>query len=121
LELCKIDEVLNQIKEKFNEYVSNFTKLGKWWHKDKEIDIVALNDQTKEILFAECKWSDKINPEEICKDLIENKIPYVNWYNDERKEYIAIFAKSFKKKIEEFEGRKVFCIDLKDLEKIIKA
>ena len=97
-----------------------FTKLGKWWHKDKEIDIVALNEQTKEILFAECKWSDKINPEEICKDLIENKIPYVNWYNDERKEYIAIFAKSFKKKIEEFEGRKVFCWDLKDLKVHLK-
>ena len=33
-----------------------FTRIGRWWHKDNEIDIVALNDETKEILFAECKW-----------------------------------------------------------------
>jgi AAA+ ATPase superfamily predicted ATPase len=22
-----------------------FTKLGRWWHKDKEIDLVALNEE----------------------------------------------------------------------------
>ena len=98
-----------------------FTKLGKWWYKDKEIDIIALNDQTKEILFCECKWSDNVDAEKITKDLIENKIPHVNWHNEERKEYIAIFAKSFKRKIEEFEGRRVYCWDLSDLERVINA
>lgn len=31
----------------------NFTKLGRWWHKDKEIDIVALNDNTRDVFFFE--------------------------------------------------------------------
>jgi AAA+ ATPase superfamily predicted ATPase len=35
-----------------------FTKLGRWWHRDKEIDLVALNEETKEIAFFEVKWSD---------------------------------------------------------------
>ncbi len=84
-----------------------------------EIDIVALNDQTKEILFCECKWQDKVNAKKICKELVE-KVQYVQWHNDKRKEYLAVFAKSFSKRIDEFEGRKVLCYDLKDLEKFIK-
>ena len=97
----------------------SFTKIGKWWHKDKEIDIVALNDYTKEILFAECKWKDNVNPKKIIKDLIE-KSQYVEWHNEGRKEYFAIFAKSFKEKIEEYDGYKVYCYDLRDLEKVLK-
>ncbi len=112
------DLIETLFKEKFLE-IFPFTKIGKWWYKDKEIDIVALNEHTKEILFAECKWSDNVDAEKICKELIK-KSKYVQWYNDERKEYFAIFAKSFKKKIDEFEGRKVHCFNLKDLERIIR-
>ena len=90
----------------------------KWWHKDKEIDIIALNENTKEILFCECKWKDNVNPRKIIKDLVE-KSQYVDWNNNERKEYFAIFAKSFTEKITEFEGHKVYCYDLRDLEKIM--
>jgi len=44
----------------------------------------------------------------------------VQWYNKERKESFAIFAKSFGKRINEFEGKKVYCFDLKDLERSLK-
>jgi len=123
-------------KEKFNTYLGEvfeevckeflietrffpFTKIGKWWHKDKEIDIVALNEKTKEVLFAECKWKDRVNASKIAKELAE-KAEQVQWHNRERKESFAIFAKSFSKKIEKFEGRKVYCFDLGKIEKIIK-
>jgi len=33
-----------------------FTKIGRWWHKDEEIDLVALNEQEKKALFVEVKW-----------------------------------------------------------------
>ena len=131
-----VDEVLNRIKRGFELHVSHvfkkvcqellfhispidFTNIGKWWHKDKEIDIIAMNEQTKEILFAECKWKDRVNAEKVCKELVE-KSGYVNWHNKKRKEYLTIFAKSFSRRIDEFEGRKVLCYDLKDLEKFIK-
>ena len=93
-----------------------FNKIGKWWYKDKEIDIVATNGQTKQILFAECKWKDKVNAEKILVEL-KNKATYVKWNNNERKEYYAIFAKSFSKKVKD---KNIFCYDLKDLEKIMK-
>ncbi len=97
-----------------------FTKLGRWWYRDKEIDLLALNDQTKEILFAECKWQDRLNPKPVLEKLLENS-QHVDWNKENRKETFALFAKSFSRKISEFEGRRVFCFDLKGLERILKG
>lgn len=33
-----------------------FSAIGRWWHRETEIDCVALNDTTGEIVFCECKW-----------------------------------------------------------------
>jgi len=102
-----------------------FMLVGKQWGRipkakeSYEIDIVALNESTKEILFAECKWQNNVNANKIVKDLA-NKAKYVDWHNDERKEYFAIFAKSFKEKIYEHKGMKVFCYDLRDLENLLE-
>ncbi len=35
-----------------------FTKLGRWWRRGEEIDIVALDEGSKKALFVEVKWSD---------------------------------------------------------------
>lgn len=106
------------IRENFRLFFNNF-EFGKWWHKDREIDIVALNEKTKEILFAECKWQSKVNAEKIVKALSE-KAKFVQWNSEKREESFAVFAKSFSKKIENYEGKKVFCFDLKDIENILK-
>ena len=105
-----------------------FTKIGRQWGKFRgeegkntyELDLVALNEKTNEILFVECKWQDKINAEEIVKELAE-KSNYINWNNQNRKESFAVFAKSFNRKISEFKGKKVYCFDLKDVEKSLNT
>lgn len=126
----KVEELIENVKKDMNLYFSlifekickeflfykqkiSFNKVGRWWYKDKEIDIVILNEKTKEILFAECKWQDKVNAEKILYELKE-KVRFVDWNNEKRKEYYAIFAKSFKKKIKE---QNVMLFDLKDLER----
>jgi len=136
LEKGEVNEVLNEIKNQISNYIGykfenfikeifsllniiKFTEIGKWWHKDKEIDIIALNKKTKKILFAECKWKNKINAEKIIEELNE-KASYVDWQNNKRKEYFAIFAKSFKKKITSYESKKVYCFDLKDIGEVLK-
>ncbi len=110
----------NMIRENLLKIFPNFEKIFKYYGKTEkssfDIDIVAINEHTKEILFCECKWKDKVNPKQICKELVE-KSAYVNWYNNNRKEYFVIFAKSFKEKISEFEGYKVWCFDLKEIYK----
>lgn len=93
-----------------------FTKLGRWWHKDKEIDLIGLNKQTREILFCECKWQNKVNPEKILENLKE-KTEFVDWNKGKRREYYCIIAKSFSKKTKK-DG--VFLFDLKDLENVLR-
>lgn len=34
-------------------------KIGRWWDREEEIDIVALNEERKEILFGEVKWTKR--------------------------------------------------------------
>ncbi len=92
-----------------------FNKIGTWWQKDKEIDLVALNEKTKEILYAECKWKKNVHAEKILVEL-KNKAQYVDWLNQERKEHFAVFAKSFSDR-----SKECSCIDLNDLEKILIA
>ncbi len=112
------------VKENILKIFNNFERKMKYYgifreHVERkvfDIDVLALNEKTKEILFAECKWKDKVNAEKVCKELVE-KSCYVEWNNRDRKESLAVFAKSFSKRIDEFEGRKVYCFDLTDIER----
>ncbi|VVB88181.1 ATPase domain predominantly from Archaea [uncultured archaeon] len=92
------------------------TKTGTWWHKEQEIDIIALNDTTKEVLFCECKWQSEVNAKKIFAELKE-KAKSVQWNNGSRKEYYAIFAKSFMGITEEPD---LMLFDLNDFEKAMK-
>lgn len=100
-------------------------RVGKWWghhreegnRKEIEIDIMAVNDKTNKILFAECKWQEKVNPESILNSL-RKKVKFVQWKKEKRKEYYVIFAKSFKNK--KSLGKDIFLFDLKDIEKTFK-
>lgn len=129
IELGLEKEVFEKIMTDFNAYVGKcfedicmemlvssrrfpLTKIGRWWHKDKEIDIVGLNDETKEILFAECKWQENVDALKVIKELKEKAV-HVEWNNGTRREYYAVFAKSFKERISE-EG--VVLFDLKEME-----
>ncbi|ASJ05047.1 ATP-binding protein [Thermococcus barossii] len=35
-----------------------FTKIGRWWHRGEEIDLLALNEREKKALFVEVKWKE---------------------------------------------------------------
>ncbi len=90
--------------------------VGSWWHKDKEIDLVAKNDTTKEVIFGECKWKENIDAYQLLSELKE-KSKSISWNNSNRKECFVLFAKSFKDKIKE---DNVYLFDLKSLGKHIR-
>ena len=90
-----------------------FNKIGRWWHKDKEIDIVALNERLKEILFVECKWKNNVDAEHVLADM-KKKAEHVKWFNHTRREHFAVFSKSFSRRSE-----KCLCIDLDDLKRTL--
>ena len=129
--------VAQNIKPRFNQYVGRhfetivqeilevlnerellpfrFTRVGKWWHKEEEIDVVALNEKIKSAIFCECKWSDNVNATKIIRKLRE-KAGFVPVESE--KEYYMIFAKSFRKRTDEED---VILYDLEDMERLLMA
>jgi hypothetical protein len=91
----------------------SYTKTGKWWYQDNEIDLVAIDEKKAEVLFAECKWQDNVDAKAVLGKLKEKTL-LVRWRNDKRTEKYAVFAKSFKDKRRL--GDDVFLFDLNDLE-----
>jgi len=134
LEANRNEEVLGLIKQDFPLYCGqmfeilvkelimqkhildefSFSRIGRWWHKDKEIDIVGMNEETGEIVFVECKWKNvsKGGAEQILSDL-EDKSTFVRWNNDARNEYFGIVAKKVAGK-EELRQRGYLVFDLDD-------
>jgi len=82
------------------------SKLYWWGHyrdgkkrKELEIDAVALNENTKEILFVECKWKDlSLRQADKILDDLKKKSHYVDWNNENRTEYFGITGIHFKSK-----------------------
>jgi AAA+ ATPase superfamily predicted ATPase len=70
----------------------HFNKLGRWWDKNTEIDLVGLNEETNSILFVETKWNNKPIGMDILHSL-KQKASHVQWGSNERKEYFALVAR----------------------------
>ena len=104
-----------------------FGKIGKQWGKFRgeagkntyEIDLAALNESTKEILFCECKWQKQKVDVDVLEELVE-KAKFVDWYGEERKEYFAVVSrKGFTKKAMGLAREKGFLLfSLKDFDNV---
>jgi AAA+ ATPase superfamily predicted ATPase len=113
IEIGNTDYVIALMKDSFEHHVSTvyedvckalcrklmsdglirYTTIGKWWSKSEEIDIVALDEDTKTAYFVECKWSNKKIGTDIYENLLR-KARLVDWFNDARKERYLLFSKS---------------------------
>ena len=99
-----------------------FERIGRQWGKipgkqkgvnTYEIDVVALNEDSKDIMFVECKWQTLTanNTRRIFDDLKE-KSKNVHLNNEKRQEYFAVVAKKIESKIKlRDEGMIVFDMD----------
>jgi len=68
-------------------------KLGSWWSKRTEIDVVGLNNSTHDIVFGECKWSSSPVGLDVLKGLY-NKAHQVPWHHDDRQEWFVLASRS---------------------------
>ena len=82
-----------EIVRKHQKEIFPFSRVGRWWEGNEEIDLVALNENTNEILFGEAKWSHKQVGTNIYEEL-KQKTKRVHWGKGGRKEYFALFSKS---------------------------
>ncbi len=86
------------------EYI-HFSAIGRWWAKNKEIDLVALDEERKVIWGGECKWSRKKVGTDVYRDLVR-KVQLVEWHRHERKERFILFSRSgFTREMEELADR----------------
>ncbi len=112
LEMGRTEEVVERIRKEFPAHISlvyehvareilwkhrknifPFDSVGRWWHKNEEIDIVAINRELNSILFGEVKWSTKPVGTDVYEDL-KHKARMVEWGKAGRKEFFCLFSKS---------------------------
>lgn len=90
--------------------------IGPWWDRAEEIDLVALESRSHQIMFCEVKWTGKMLGPEVVQRLKE-KAEKVRWHDRKRKEhYVIISRKGFTpacSRVMEVEG--VLGLTLKDL------
>ena len=113
IEVGQEQEVLRRIKRNFSVFVSfaykrvakeilekpprdfslRFTKVGRYWDRQEEIDVVAINEEEKEALFAEVRWQKNPMDLSVLRELIR-KAEVVEWEKGQRKEHFALFSRS---------------------------
>lgn len=115
LELELTAPVLQNIKNHFSQFVAlafenicldllaewnrqkklpfEIEKWGRWWDSHQEIDLVAYNTNSHEILFGECKWTQKPVGMDVLQNL-KQKVSAVNWFLKDRKEYFILLSKN---------------------------
>lgn len=72
---------------------TKYSRVGRWWTHDAEIDVVALDDESGTILLGEAKWSQKRVGIDILEAL-QRKAALVDWNNQTRREQYALFSRS---------------------------
>ena len=95
-----------------------FTKIGRWWHKNEEIDLLALNEREKKALLVEVKWKELKRREAkgILKDL-ERKAELVGLDGWEKS--YGIVAKNIKGE-DEIRGERWLVWELRDFSRLIQ-
>lgn len=97
----QVAETFEQVCRETIQKTGEYNKVGKWWYKEHEIDVVALDEQENKILLGEVKWTNQKTGEKLLRDL-EGKAERVQWQNKDRKEKYILFSKNgFTQELEE--------------------
>ncbi len=113
LEIGNESYVLKQIEDSFDRHVGEayesisreifldlamrekipVTSIGRWWSRNEEIDLVALDEESRTAWFGECKWSGKKVGTDVYQDL-RRKSERIEWHAGKRKERLILFSRS---------------------------
>nr|WP_316621476.1 ATP-binding protein [uncultured Ruminococcus sp.] len=68
------------------------TRIGRWWDRsDTEIDIVAIDESSDNVIFGECKFTNEPMDVDVYYQLLE-KIERVEWKKKTRKNHFVFFS-----------------------------
>ncbi len=69
----------------------SFNRIGSWWDKSTEIDIVAYDSLGSDICFGECKFRNEKLGVDVFESLSE-KSKKVEWKSGKRREWFVLFS-----------------------------
>ncbi len=112
VEMDNVDKVIEKIKKDMPDYLAfvyekaameivrynsssffPFERLGRWWDKHDEIDVVGVNREVNSILFGEVKWSRKRVGENVFLEL-KKKAERVKWGDSKTHRFYTLFSKN---------------------------
>ncbi len=68
-----------------------FSKIGRYWDKNTEIDIAAIEPESKELILGECKyWKEPVGINVL--SALEEKAKTVSWNKADRKTWFVLFS-----------------------------
>ncbi len=140
LEAGDTRSVLTKIKQDYNTYIGHsfeqavlelltemkrrrklsfiFTTIGKWWHKDSEIDLVAIDDESSTTTFLETKWST-MNKQDSQRILQNLRIKAQLFKGKHKRENYGLIAKKITDK-EHLREENHIALDLRDFEPLFR-
>lgn len=69
--------------------------MGRWWHREEEIDLVAISEDRQKLLYCEFKWQDEVNGNRHVLDLQRKAAHFPGSRETKRHEYFLVIARSF--------------------------
>jgi hypothetical protein len=111
IEIGRFDKIFPRVKQQIIDYQGSlfedvckqyllkhvetydFHTLGRWWHREEEIDLAAVDEEKNQFIFAECKYRNRETDIDIYHALLE-KIKKVKWHKPFETKKILIFSKS---------------------------
>ncbi|MEA1899178.1 MAG: ATP-binding protein [Thermodesulfobacteriota bacterium] len=133
LEMEKIDFVWREkIAPEFDYYVSrycekiiadvlekltgtlpfDYERLGRYWDRNVEIDIMAIDEKEKNVLLGEIKWQKKPTGIKILEEL-RKKAEKIKTLSVCRKYFLLISKSGFTQAVQEMAGENVLLFDLR--------
>lgn len=85
--------VARETLRKFESNLFKFDRVGKWWDRNEEIDVAAVNEKEGKIVLGEAKWSNKPIGTNILDEL-RRKANLIGWKRGQREEYYCLFSKT---------------------------
>jgi len=85
--------VAKEMLWEYRDRIFPFSAAGRWWNKEEEIDVVALDPELDSIMFVEAKWTKRPVGTDILEKL-KTKAAKVVWGTAKRKEIYALFSRA---------------------------
>ena len=84
----------------------NLMKVGRYWEKDIEIDLLGINEDERRIVFGECKyWIGQVGMN--IMTALQEKSKCVRWHEGDREEIFVLFSiHGFTKELKEYAAAK---------------